>query len=572
MRVRVIFSFTCIVLGFSLMAGYAWGIRVGSNFPIEAYWLSFAFVSIPLLADVFFWHSGARLRLIYLISFALIIHLQYAVVDSSPFLSSEDAIFDYKLTGQIMAATQWIPGQAVDRAVTYSFYPASDFIYATISMLTGIPLIIVVKYFFVVRALILPPIIFKWYQNFFGENVSYLGTAVLLASPGAILFPHKEALALIFFTLGLYTITKMVRTRQRGFVATSFLLAGVLIFTHHITSYFFLAVLGLVSLVAYIVEHRSVIKPPNQFLLFCSVVFVAWVSFVAYTSVLNHSELLSNVLFQVLTIPAARPETTSILLQTSSLYEKLIVLTGLLVTMLCAAVGFVIYVRNKRVRSIDFVIISSLLFALLVVTTPFRFIPSASSLDVAHRTYEFAYFAIGPLAGFFFVTVTKLTKRSVVIKLTLSCAMIVVLVSAPMGGALSPRNPTAELAKVFTPSALSLNTWMSEFGGNTNIVGDFQVDYLVFVGYGDYLVHTYYGEREIEVYPQIFSDSSVNFTALANMGLTGHTFVVTYDRMLEIHPSWNQSSIAKFDTSSYAQRVQSNGAFTVYLLSTNATK
>jgi hypothetical protein len=567
-RLRVIFSFGCIAFGFSLLAMYAWSVRGGLNFPIEAYWLSFAFVSTPLLSDVFFWHSSPRLRLIYLISFALIIHLQYAVVDSSPFLSSEDAIFDYKLTAQIVASNQWVPGQAVERAVTYSFYPASNFIYATVSLLTGIPLMVVVKYLFVVRALVVPPIIWKWYRNFFSENISYLGTAVLLASPGAILFPHKEALALIFFALSLYALTKIVKTRRRGFLATSFVLAPALIFTHHITTYFFVAVLGSVALVAHFVEHRPDIRPPNQFLLFCFIVFSAWVSFVAYASTLGHAELFSNVLFQVVSIPAVHGET---LLQSSVLYEKVIIWSGFVATMLFAGVGFLIYIRNKKLRSIDFVVLSVFLFALLAVTTPFRFIPFPGNLDVSHRAYEFAYFAIGPLVGFSILATTKL-PRSALFNMILAIVMILVLVSAPMGGTLSPRNPTAEIANVLTPSALSMNSWMNEFGGNTNVVGDFQIDFLVFVGYGDYLVHTYYGEREVEVYPQVFTDPAVNFTALTDRGLTGPVFVVTYNQMVEIHPSWNQTTITKFDASPYSQRVESNGAFTVYLLRPNATR
>ncbi len=543
------------------MAIYAWSLRVGSSVPVEAYWLSFVFVSIPLLSDVFFWHSSTRMRLFYLIAFALIIHLQYAVVDTSPFLSSEDAIFDYKLTAQIMAAHQWVPGQAVERAVTYSFYPASNFIYATISMITGIPLIIVVKYLFVAKAFILPPIIWKWYQNFFSENISYLGTAVLLASPGALLFPHKEPLALIFFAIGLYVITRVTRTKQRGFLAASFLLAGVLVFTHHVTMYFFLAVLGSVFLVGHVVEHRPVFKLSSQFLLFCFVVFSAWVSFVAYASTFGQANLFSSILFRVVSIPAVHGE---VLLQSSVLYEKVIIWAGFGVTMLCAGIGFLIYVRNRKIRSIDFAVMSILLFGVLVVTTPFRFIPSAGSLDASHRAYEFAYFVVGPLVGVFLVATNKLKWRPTLIKLVLALALIVVLVSGPMGGALNPRNPTTELSKTLTPSALSVNTWTTEFGGNTNIVGDLEVDYPVFVGYGNYLVHTYYGQREIDVYPQSFSDPAVNFTELADRGLTGPIFVVTYNSMLEIHPSWNETSIAKFDKSPSFLRVESNGAFAVY--------
>ena len=100
---RLVFSCLCISVGYSLFGIFAFSLRFQLGFPIEAYWLSFVFVSIPLLFEVAFWKSSPKLRLLYLLSFSLMIHLQYAVVDSSPLLSSEDAVADYRLTDRIIA-------------------------------------------------------------------------------------------------------------------------------------------------------------------------------------------------------------------------------------------------------------------------------------------------------------------------------------------------------------------------------------------------------------------------------------------------------------------------------------
>ena len=153
---RTALSFLCILVGYSIFGIYALSLRLGFSFPIEAYWLSFVFVSIPLLFEVVFWRSSSKLGLLYLLSFSLMINLQYAVVDSSSLLSSEDAVADYRLAGKIIVDSQWNPFGSVEWGFgsEYRFYPVTDFLYATTSLLTGIPLLIVVKYLFVVKAIV----------------------------------------------------------------------------------------------------------------------------------------------------------------------------------------------------------------------------------------------------------------------------------------------------------------------------------------------------------------------------------------------------------------------------------
>ena len=100
---RIALSLFCILVGYSIYGVYALGFRFRFGLPTEVYWLSFVFVSIPLLCEVVFWKSSPKLRLLYLLFFSLMMHLQYVVVDSSPLLLSEDAVAEYRLTDKIMA-------------------------------------------------------------------------------------------------------------------------------------------------------------------------------------------------------------------------------------------------------------------------------------------------------------------------------------------------------------------------------------------------------------------------------------------------------------------------------------
>jgi len=110
-----------------------------------------------------------------------------------------DAVSDYSLTQKIIANAQWNPSIKSLSMSEYTYYPITDFLYGTTSMLTGIPLLFVVKYLFVIKGLMIPPLIEKWLRSFFGNRIAFLGTALFLSSPGAILWPHKETFAIIFF-------------------------------------------------------------------------------------------------------------------------------------------------------------------------------------------------------------------------------------------------------------------------------------------------------------------------------------------------------------------------------------
>ena len=111
---RVAFSLLSILVGYSIYGVYALGFRFRFGLPTEVYWLSFVFVSIPLLCEVAFWKSSPKLRLLYLLSFSLMIHLQYAAVDASSLLSSEDAVADYRLTAKIVADSRWLPLESIE--------------------------------------------------------------------------------------------------------------------------------------------------------------------------------------------------------------------------------------------------------------------------------------------------------------------------------------------------------------------------------------------------------------------------------------------------------------------------
>lgn len=545
---RVVLSYLCILIGYSILGIFAASLRFRFYFPLEVYWMSFVFVSIPLLYEVAFWNNNPKHRLIYLLSFSVIINLQYAVVDSSPFLSSIDAVADYRLTDRIIAGSEWSTSVKFAISSEYRFYPVTNFLYATTSMLTGIPLLLVVKYLFIIKGLVIPPLVIRWFRSFFDQRVAYLATMLFLASPGAILFPHKESFALIFFFVGMYASTRIGKTRQYLLVGLIAILT--LIITHHFTTYIFLSLLTSLFLAAHFFKHQKIVRISTQFFMLCWVVFIAWVAFISWTIIATHQRLLYKVFFQVL-LPGqvAFPE----LMPLYALYERVVVWLGYGITMFSAVLGFLRYTRNAKSRSSGFMAISLLLLPILAVASIFRFSPLSARANiyllVSHRAYEFGYIIIGVFSALFFIWTIQSRKKLTLNVITIG-AMVAMIMVGPMAGGMHPRT-LVRVSDVVSFKAVSLTTWMSESADSDDYtVGD-KLVFIILVGYGDSLVVEYsdlFTGNDFSLPPDIRSKSS---------------YVVTYEYMTDFYGL----NATKFNGSPYFQNIYTNGLLNTYGIS-----
>lgn len=533
---RLVFSCLCILAGYSIFGIFALSMRFPFDVPIELYWLSFVFVSIPPLCDIVFRSDNPKLRLVYLLSFSLMIHLQYAAVDRSTLLSSIDAIADYRLTDRIIANSGWSPSVQFVVSSEYAFYPITNLIYASTSMLTGIPLLFVVKYLFVIKALVVTLIVDKWFKSFFPHHIAYLATMLFLASPGAILFPHKETFAVIFFFLGIYASTKVVKNRQYLLIGLISMLT--LIMTHHYTTYIFMGLLTSLFLAGYVSRRRKTIRVSAQFFMLCWVVFASWIAFVAWTIIAVHQKLLYKVFFEAL-LPGQL--TFSELMPLYALYERIILYLGFGITAISAGLGFLNYARNRKTRSSGFLAITLFLLPLLVVASIFRFYPGRLSILISHRAYEFGYIAVGAFSALSFVRVFQSRKKST-LKVIIVCALAVMIIIGPMAGAMHPRT-FAKLSGVVSFAGLSLNVWMSESAADEYAIGD-RVVYIVATGYGD---------TRVIIDPDLFASDDFNLSPEAS-------YVVTYVYMTDFYGP----NAAKFDSSPYFHNIYTNGVLNTY--------
>ena len=543
---RVALSFLCILVGYSIYGVYALSLRFELGFPIEAYWLSFVFVSIPLLCEVAFWKSNSKLRLLYLLSFSLMIHLQFAVVDSSPLLSSEDAVADFRLTEKIVADSQWTPFESVEWGFgfEYRFYPVTNFLYATVSLLTGMPLLIVVKYLFVIKALVVTPIVLKLFRSFFNQRVAYLATAVFLASPGAILFPHKESFAVIFFFLGIYAATKTEKTRQYLLIGLISMLT--LIMTHHFTTYIFLVLLSSLFLASHFFKSQKAVRVSGQFFLLCLVVFTAWVAFISWAIIVVHQRFFLSIFFEVL-LPG-RPIFSEVM-PLYTMYERIIVWIGVGITVVSVGLGFLVYVRNRKRFSSSFFAMTVFLIPLLVVASVFRFSSHRYNVLISHRFFEFGYIAVGAFSALFFIWAFK-SRKKLSLKLTLSCAIVTMIVIGPIMGAMHPRT-FSRVSDTVSFRALYLNIWMSESNANDEYtVGDRVV----------YLILSIYGESKVARYTEFFVSQDFDLPWEMRSELS---YVVTYVYMTDFYGP----NATRFAGLPNFQSLYTNGLLNVYRIS-----
>ena len=546
MNRRTILSCLCIFVGYAIYGIYAASLRFDFYFPTEVYWLSFVFVSIPILYGVAYWNNNPKLRLFCLLSFSLLIHLQYAMIDASPLLSSEDAVADYNLTSKIIADSKWtlVKDNEWYFGYEYQFYPITNFIYATMTMLTGIPLILVVKYLFIIKALVVPFLVERVFGRFFNKQVAYLATMIFLASPGAILFPHKESFAVIFFFLSLYAIIKSVKYRIYALIGLLSILT--LVMTHHFTTYIFLGTLvALYFSTHFFYRQKGVImqsRQLSQYLLFCLTVFAAWVGFISYTIITQHQSTLIN--FFLMLTPGRT--TFSELAPLYPLYERTIIFIGLGITAFSAVLGFIAYVKDKKRFSFSFFSMSILFIILLAIGSLFRFSSHNENIIISHRTFEFGYIAIGAFSGLFFFRVFKLTKK-LSLKAIFMGAIVIMITAGPIMGAMHPGSMNT-ISHVISFKSISLNVWMSESNANE--------EYTV----GDHLVYfalSIYGDSKVAEYPELFvnHDFSLPLDVRSNW-----SYVVTYSYMADLYGS---NAITFADKPIY-DTIYTNGILNVY--------
>lgn len=554
------FSLVLIAIGYMLLTLYALSLRLDFYFPEELYWLSFVFAAIPLLCDLAFWHSNFTTRLIYLLAFSMLMSLQYVVIDSSNYISSYDAIFNFRLT-QDITQVRWTPGMGYvfDRSFIYSFYPMANFVYLIDSFVSGINLVFVVNYFFLIRAIIVPMLLVIWFRTFLDSDISFLAATILVVSPGAVLFPHDEAIAVIFFFLAFYAITKSELTKSREYSILAIISFFALVLTHHFTTYIFIGLSACLFAAHFVSKYRVVTKPSRELFLFCNVFFGLWMVEVAWSVVESHASILADLLTYSRGTLAPSLSSPGLMsgLPASEVY---IIYLGILATGLSSIGGFVLALKSRGKNSADLLVLTLLFAPLLALSFLFRFSPVPYSIDYSHRIWEFAYIAVGPLSASFFVFLLLRLKRRTLKLVTILVPLLVIIVG-PLLGTLNPALYGNRLPKYISDSGLTATKWVESFGKSAEVIAysDQDIVYPLFAGYGEIQI-----TLDSSMFKNPASVIASNYTGSVDNYVVTHIYFTRLALLRGESPS--EFHLEQFDQIPVYQRVYDNQIFTTYEL------
>jgi hypothetical protein len=280
----------------------------------------------------------------------------------------------------------------------------------------------------------------------------------------------------------------------------------------------------------------------SRYFLFTLVIFLAWIGFIAWNIFSYHENILYNMFFGSI---FSGNLAVSELLSVYDVYERSIIYAGYAITLISTVIGLLLYLREKKNRSSDFLTLTLFFLPILLLATLFRFSPSTSSVLISHRAYEFGYFVIGAFSSFFFINVIlKIRKVRQVIKFLLFiCPVILIMIIGPMAGAMHPRT-LSRLGEVISQNSLSMNSWIEKFvSPDDYIVGDFTIQ----------VVLSGYGNSNFIRFPDLFYIQNSTFPE-------NSSYVVTYIYMNEFYGT----NLSKFENSFRLCNIYTNGIINIF--------
>jgi hypothetical protein len=273
------------------------------------------------------------------------------------------------------------------------------------------------------------------------------------------------------------------------------------------------------------------------------VVFTAWIAFISWTIIAVHQRFLFSIFFEVL-LPGR--VIFSEVMPLYTVYERTVLWIGVGITVVSVGLGFLGYLRKRKLFSFSFFTMTVFLIPLLAIASVFRFSSQRFNVLISHRFFEFGYIAVGAFSALFFVWAFKSTRKAS-LKVPLIWAVATMIIVGPIMGAMHPRT-FSRVSDTISFKALYLNKWVSESKINDEYtVGDRVV----------YLILSIYGESEVARYPGFFASQDFD---LPWDKRSEWLYVVTYVYMTDFYGP----NATRFAGSPHFNSLYTNGLLNVY--------
>jgi hypothetical protein len=376
------------------------------------FWLPITVLGLLMFYAAFTFDSKYPLVLIMVFAFTL--HMLQFVRQPAGMIWSADSIYVYQVVENIFKTGQFTFGSGTGMAPTYTYYPIFHIFLSSLSSITSLSPMIIVKYSMAILNL-----------------ASLLGFYALLSllkldsrSKNLILcvfnlnpmfhyfnsYAHAESFAIIFYPLILLYALRQSQPKfsvKNQAIALFFL--AIVTMSHHFTSYMTALALVAVPILLYFICKKTLMR--TEFSILALILPLSWLAFVSVNLFSSHittfTKMISNLTELHLGVGySVTSLDTSIAYYPSALSMQITSLRNLLLVAV-TFLGFLWYIRHKEKTYTYF---GALLLFGSAITFVSMFLVDWSQVGSVPRT-RFIEFLFYPIAIFFALGTIKILRK-----------------------------------------------------------------------------------------------------------------------------------------------------------------
>ncbi len=472
----------------SSLAGAAWAELI--------YWIGLLLVILPVSYRMVGEAASRQERICLIVFLGLGLYL-VKVMHSPYMLAYSDELLHFHnadtilQSGRLFGVNSILPVSAL--------YPGLEIVTTALSTLSGLSIYTVGLVVIGVARLVIVLALFLFFEQV-SRSGRVAGLAVLIyaANPNFLYWSAQfsyESLSLPLGALLLFALAWRERIKdnrlQRSLTVLILALTAAIVVTHHLTSYMLIVFLLAISVLNSIWHRIRKSEHTNTWslALIALALTLSWLVFVANPTIRYLSQIFNLALTSVIQLltgeAAGRILFTSPTGVVAPLWERLVGIASVLLTLLGILLGLVALWRRKRLDPLIVVLAYAALLYFGILGLRF----TGAGWEIANRASEFLYIGIAFVVGFGFV-VLRLTRPQKPFIPFVFMGYAAILFT---GGVIAGWTPSLRLAQplqvsvngaTLQPQGLEAARWMLERLGPENEIAAPPSDALMMLAYG----------------------------------------------------------------------------------------
>jgi hypothetical protein len=578
-------------VGLSLVSLADIGARNESAWAEVLFWAGLLVLYVPI-AGRLAWPNITRRESIGLVLMLGLALYLVKILHSPLAFTQHDEFYHWRTTtdilksGQLFQYNPLLPASAV--------YPGMENVTAALVSLSGLSIFSVGAVLIGVARLVLTLALYLFYEQISQSmRVAGFASVLYMASPNYLFFVGMfkyESLALPFVALTLYALVRRERRHDisyLGLTVLSLLALGLIITTHHTTSYAFTILLALWAGVArYRRRSNEQDSAPSGIALLALVASLTWLMYVGTVIVGYLAPRFESTIIELIRLIARDPSAGRELFGPSSIasgvrvtpvWERVIGFASVGLILLGLPFGMFQIWRRYRTSALAL----TLAAVALAYPTSLALRLTKSGWELGNRSSELVFVVVGFVLA---VGIVELWVHSRLQRIQafafVACASVIFIGGVIVGWPPLWRLPGPYLVNSGTrsvePESVAMAEWVRSYLGPNNRVGAYGMDTMLLGSYGEqHIMTSLSGGVDVEwvlLKPNIESDRD----SLLQRGQV--QYLVT-NRRLDSKPGlasryWAETktgpALAKFDHIKHVSRIFDSGNMLIYNVETLA--